>query len=108
MYKNMSRSTIVFLVVCMTIMLKDKFDKFLAILGSVTCTPMAFTFPAIFHLKAVAETPAQKGLDIFILLVSMGVFFYCTYQGLVDWSKEDDKPNIYYPAVHPELKSNPQ
>ena len=108
MYKNMSRSVIVFLVVCMTIMLKDKFDKFLAILGSVTCTPMAFTFPAIFHLKAVAETPAQKGLDIFILLVSMGVFFYCTYQGLVDWGKEDDKPNIYYPAVHPELKSTPQ
>ena len=54
MFKNMSRSVIVFFVVCMTIMLKDKFDKFLAILGSVTCTPMAFTFPAMFHLKAVA------------------------------------------------------
>lgn len=108
MFKNMLRSFIVFCVVVMTIMLKDKFDKFLAILGSVTCTPMAFTFPALFHLKACAETVPQKALDIFIIVLSIVIFFYCTYQGLADWSKEDEKPNIYYPAVQPELKSTPE
>ena len=103
MFKNMSRSFIVFCVVCMTIMLKDKFDKFLAILGSVTCTPMAFTFPALFHLKACAETGFQKGLDIFIITISIGIFFYCTYKGVVEWSVDEEKPNIYYNAVKPEI-----
>lgn len=43
--------------VVVTVLLKDKLDKFLSILGAVTCTPIAFTFPALFHFKAVAETP---------------------------------------------------
>lgn len=107
MFKNMLRSLIVFFVVCMTIMLKDKFDKFLAILGSVTCTPMAFTFPALFHLKACAETLPQKLLDIFIIVISVAIFFYCTYKGLVDWGVNEEKPTIYYNAVQPQLVEDP-
>jgi amino acid permease len=68
-------------------------------LGSVTCTPMAFTFPALFHLKACAETTPQKILDLFIIVLSVLIFFYCTYKGIVEWSVDDHKPVIYYNAV---------
>jgi amino acid permease len=85
MFKNMTRSSVICLCIVFTIMLGDKLDKFLSILGSVTCTPMAFTFPALFHLKACAETTFQKIIDISIILLSVVIFFYCTYQGILGW-----------------------
>ena len=54
--KNISRSIIVALSIIVTIMLGDKLDKFLSILGALTCTPIAFTFPALFHYKSSAKT----------------------------------------------------
>jgi proton-coupled amino acid transporter len=54
MLKNNSRTLLVFFTVCLTIMLGDKLDKFLSVLGALTCTPIAFTFPALFHYKAAA------------------------------------------------------
>ena len=98
---------VVCLVVIMTILLGDKLDKFLAILGSVTCTPMAFTFPALFHLKACAETPKQKFIDIFILVLSIIIFFYCTFKGLQDWAAAENHPIIDYNAVHEKTDPTP-
>jgi amino acid permease len=34
----------------------DSLDKFLSISGALLCTPIAFILPAMFHLKAGAET----------------------------------------------------
>ena len=55
--KNVSRTVLVGLTIGLTIAIGKKLDKFLSIVGSLTCTPIAFTFPALFHLKACAETP---------------------------------------------------
>ena len=82
MSKNITRTCVICVVVVITIMLGDKLDKFLSILGSVTCTPMAFTFPAMFHLKACAETTSQKALDWFIIILSIIIFFYCSFKGI--------------------------
>jgi solute carrier family 36 (proton-coupled amino acid transporter) len=96
MLKNNSRTILVFATCCMTIMLGDKLDKFLSILGALTCTPIAFTFPALFHLKAVASTPLQKISDIILIIFSMCILIYCTIQGVRNWSHEDEKPLIDY------------
>lgn len=48
--KNLNRSLIVAFVVFITIMLGQKLDKFLSILGALACTPVAFMFPSLFHL----------------------------------------------------------
>jgi len=47
--KNLFRLIMVGIVVLLTVALKQKLDKFLAILGSLTCTPVAFIFPSLFH-----------------------------------------------------------
>ena len=99
MLKNNSRTILVFFTVCLTIMLGDKLDKFLSILGALTCTPIAFTFPAMFHLKAVAETPLQKISDVLLILFSLVILVYCTSQGVLNWNDEDEKPLIDYSKV---------
>ena len=55
--KNATRTILVIISVVFTLSLGKKIDKFLALLGSVGCTPIAFTLPASFHLKACAKTP---------------------------------------------------
>lgn len=54
--KNFTRALLVAFTVVVTIAMQHKVDKFLGILGAVSCTPIAFTFPALFHYKAAAET----------------------------------------------------
>ena len=56
MSKNATRTILVAFTVILTLLIGKKLDKFLGIVGSLTCTPIAFTFPALFHLYACAET----------------------------------------------------
>ena len=74
------------LTVLITIGLGQKTDKFLAILGSVSCTPVAFIFPASFHLKACAVTTTQKAIDLSLIIVWTGLGLYCTVLNLRDWN----------------------
>jgi proton-coupled amino acid transporter len=90
MFKNNSRTILVFGTVCLTIMLGDKLDKFLSILGALTCTPIAFTFPAMFHLKAVANTTVQKVSDVLLIIFSLVILVFCSVQGVLQWNDEDD------------------
>ena len=55
--KNTNRTLLVGFIVIVTILLGQKLDKFLSLLGAITCTPIAFSFPTLFHWKACAETP---------------------------------------------------
>ena len=75
-------------VVVLTVLLQQKLDKFLSILGALTCTPIAFTFPAIFHYKACAETTFQKAVDITLVVGSIGILIFCTTLGVYNWNAE--------------------
>ena len=54
-YKNITRSLLVAFTVGLTVGIGQKIGKFVSILGSLTCTPIAFTWPALFHYKLVAK-----------------------------------------------------
>ena len=56
----------------LTILIGEKINKFFGLLGSFTCTPIAFTFPAMFHLKACAKTKFWKWVDWTIIVMSLG------------------------------------
>jgi hypothetical protein len=75
-------------VVGVTIGLADKVDKFLAILGAVSCTPIAFGLPAVYHLWFCAETTCVKVGDWFIIVVSIFIIGYCTTDGIITWNEE--------------------
>ena len=85
MYKNISRTLLVLFVIGFTIYVGDKTSSFLAILGSVSCTPVAFTFPAMFHYKLLAKTWTQKSIDILIFIVSLGLGIWCTVLGVINF-----------------------
>ena len=86
--KNIDRALIVGFVVILTVLLKQKLDKFLVILGALACTPVAFVFPSLFHFKACAETPMQKFIDLTILAFSLCVMVFCTGLGILGWNSE--------------------
>lgn len=54
--KNLVRTLIVGFITISTVLLKQKLDKFLAVLGALMCTPIAFILPAFFHYQVCAET----------------------------------------------------
>jgi proton-coupled amino acid transporter len=87
MSKNITRTILVAITVVFTILLKDSLDDFLSLLGAVTCTPIAFAFPAMFHLKAVADTKFQKIIDVLIILLSLGIFVGCSILDIEAWIK---------------------
>ena len=73
----------------LTLAIGNKLDKFLSIVGSLTCTPIAFTFPALFHLLSCAETTKQKVIDWTIIISSIGILIFCTTLGFFHWGGED-------------------
>ena len=85
--KNFSRTVMVAITVLVTIGLKDKADKFLSILGSVSCTPVAFIFPAAFHYKVCAKTRSQQIIDLSLVFLWVGLGIYCTVLGVQDWNE---------------------
>ena len=86
--KNFTRTILVTITVVLTLSIGDKINNLLSLNGAIFCTPVAFLFPAMFHLKAVAETNFQKGIDISIIVFSCIVMVYCTYDGIVSWNKD--------------------
>ena len=69
MSKNVTRSILVAVTILFTISLGQKLDKFLSVLGAISCTPIAFTIPALFHYKVAAETKASKYYDMTIIAI---------------------------------------
>lgn len=83
--KNFSRFLLVTFTVAVTMAVGENIGKFLGILGAVTCTPIAFTFPAMFHLKVIAKTKAQRWIDITIIVFSLVVMVFCGAMGIYHW-----------------------
>lgn len=84
--KNLNRTLLVAFTVAVTLLLDDKLGAFLSINGAVTCTPITFGIPALFHYKKVAETTCQKVVDLSVVAISVFIFVFCTYEGVTNWN----------------------
>jgi proton-coupled amino acid transporter len=62
------------------------FGKFLGLVGSSTCTLLAFIFPCYFHLRVLGpELPWwQYVLDIFVLIGGVLFAIKGTYESVLD------------------------
>lgn len=87
MSKNVSRLFMVGATVMICVGLGEKADKFVSILGAVSCTPVAFIFPAAFHYKMCAKTTGQKIIDLGLVGIWTILGIYCTILGVNDWNK---------------------
>jgi len=71
--KNAWRTFLViacFFIAAITI---EALDHLVAVIGALACVPLAFTFPAYFHLKAVAE-PSGSGVAVDWAIIIFGIF----------------------------------
>ena len=86
MSKNVSRTIIVASSCVVALMIYDKLDRFLSVTGSLTCTPIAFILPALFHYGGVAETMTEKVIDIIIIVVALVIMLYCTTYAIIHFN----------------------
>ena len=54
--KNLSRFMIGLSTIYCGIVLADKIDKFLSLVGALLCAPLALTIPSLIHIKLLART----------------------------------------------------
>ena len=85
--KNCSRTVLVAFTVGFTLLLGQKINQFISILGALTCTPLAFTLPAYFHLKTCALTDREKNIDKLIIVFSFFILVFATTMGVLNWSE---------------------
>ena len=60
MLMNCNRAVTVAITVFICLLLGSKGDKFVSLVGALTCTPCAFTLPAWYHLRACSESEDPK------------------------------------------------
>jgi len=84
--KNINRAILVAFTCVLALVVYDKLDKFLSIVGSLTCTPIAFILPALFHYKACAATKCQKITDLSLVIGSTGIMIFCTVYAGISWN----------------------
>lgn len=71
--------------IVLALSLGDSLNQFLSLLGSLACTPIAFTLPALFHYKLCAETRKDKIIDFVIIGISLFIFVFCSAFNIYSW-----------------------
>ena len=69
--QNLSRFCVVVSAITISICLAGKIDKFLGLMGSLLCAPLALFFPAVLHLKALAESKMEKVVDVVLAVIAV-------------------------------------
>ncbi|ORX90511.1 hypothetical protein K493DRAFT_265640 [Basidiobolus meristosporus CBS 931.73] len=65
-------------------------DNFVALIGAFACIPLAFIFPALFHLKAIASSPLAKLGDLSLILIGLCTMVFVTFNTLATWSTAEE------------------
>ena len=82
---NIARIFCVFITFAVMVSLGKQLDKFMAIIGALTCTPIAFTLPSIVYFKLCAKTPWDRAVSFALFLLSLVILIFCTAQSIVTW-----------------------
>jgi len=83
--RNASRFLICLVIVSFAVLLADKLDKFLSLLGALFCSPLALTIPAVLHLKLIATTRSEKIKDLTLIAISLGILIFCVTETFLQW-----------------------
>ncbi|KAG0250996.1 neutral amino acid transporter [Mortierella polycephala] len=82
--KNFFRTLSLFVCAAIAIWAGDDLDKFVSIVGSVACIPLAYIFPAMFHYKT---HPYRKSRVFDVILFTFGciTMVYTTSNTVYEW-----------------------
>ena len=83
--KNLLRSAMMVLCGLIAIVGASDLDKFVALIGSFACVPLVYIYPAFLHLRAVAETRAERWFDIAMMTLGIVAMVYTTGVTVAEW-----------------------
>jgi proton-coupled amino acid transporter len=70
-------------------------NNFVALVGCFCCTPLAFIYPPLFHLRLVKDAHwATRAGDVAIIAFGVGVFVFSTYQSIAQWTDSPVNPCV--------------
>ena len=69
----------------------DFIYELIDIAAAITAVPMAFTLPALFHFKAVADGPLSKGGDLLIIVGSVATSIFCAVNATMNFLEALEK-----------------
>lgn len=78
-------------IVCTTLLVSylglDQLSNMVALVGCFCCTPLAFIYPCVFHLRLLPDASRlSKAVDVAIIAFGIGVFVFSTYQSINTWT----------------------
>lgn len=78
--KNTFRVLVVILTSTVAYLGSSNLDLFVSFVGSFACIPLVYMYPPMLHMKAVAESKWEKGLDLGLAIFGGIALIYTTYQ----------------------------
>ena len=84
--KNLLRTCLVAATVGVGISLRHTLDKLMSVVGSLTCAPIAFIFPSLFHYKLAATTKRERVIDLTIAGIGIFLMIFITIYTLITWN----------------------
>ncbi|ORX93915.1 hypothetical protein K493DRAFT_330053 [Basidiobolus meristosporus CBS 931.73] len=89
--KNIFRTVLCIFTAFVSLGGYSNLDNFVALIGALACIPLAFIFPAMFHLKALANKPWVKIGDVLLLVFGTCVMIFVTINTISTWGTHPAK-----------------
>ena len=86
--ENITRTLLVIFACVVALSVWNDIPHLNGLAGAIACCPMAFTLPALFHLKlGLAKTRTQKILDVAMVIFSILITIFTTEEVFRTWTQ---------------------
>jgi solute carrier family 36 (proton-coupled amino acid transporter) len=97
--KRCVRAGVVALVLLISYVGSGQLNNLVSLVGCFTCTPLAFIFPCMFHLKLVPQTSLWVRVSNWaIVALGLAVFGFSTYESIATWGETVVQPCLLTPG----------
>ena len=86
---KINRTILVVSTIAIGLYFEEKLDRVMCIVGTLGWIPLAFIFPAIFHIRLHARNKKQICLDLLIIILGLCIVFYVTGKIIFTWKHND-------------------
>ena len=87
--ENITRTLLVIFACVVALSVWNDIPHLNGLAGAIACCPMAFTLPALFHLKlGLAKTRTQVFLDVAMVIFSILITLFTTEEVFRTWNQE--------------------
>lgn len=90
--RNGVRALVVVATLAVAVVGSEQLGNFVSLIGAFCCVPLAFVYPALFHLRLVPAGRVSQAVDVAIVAFGCGVFVFSTYEAVAGWTVSPINP----------------